>query len=1185
MAKAGDILGDFELLREVGRGSMGVVFEARQRALGRRVAVKVLTPSAGTDPVWVERFRSEANAVGRLSHPGIVSIYAVGDDAAGVPWFAMEFVEGRDLSDVLKEGGPMAPREAARIVRDAALALSHAHEQGVVHRDVKPGNLMLRADGRIAVTDFGLAKHMGSGSLTATGSLVGTPYYMSPEQAIGERGSIGPKTDVYGLGVALYEMLTGVPPFTGDNAVVLLRAITEKTAVPPGKVRAGIPRDLETIVLSAMEKDPARRYPSCKALADDLDRFLRDEEITRRRPGVLERAARTMLKNRIATSAVVVALLLVGGGWWLIRARADGRAEDLRRRLEGTLDEARRALATGDADKARSLLADLASEERMGTETSDQMADVLQASVGASLARSEEKNDPIALNEMLDDLERVPERVRARALGTVSVTIRTDPADARLEVTRVTRRGRPETFTGRSVDRVVPCGMYRIRAFAPGRVPTSTSVALFERDGRIELDLRLPFESEVPSDMVALGGQVARLPDGTAVDVAPLLLDRTEVTVGAYLRFLDALATPAERAAYVPKTWTDGRPPPGVDRIPVTGVTYAMADAYAAWSGRRLPTEPELSLAAFGMATRAAGAVAALSRGGTRGTPNDLGASRKAPEPVDRPGAYVSPLGVSDVLGNVAEWTATSPASDPWSALVAGGSFEQPIGPSVMARFAGDPSQSVGFRCARSLRPARPQRPLPPPKGLARRLRIAEDGAVVETRDVPVENATDRPSATVTLSACEGPEALSYRALEARAEGRTVEIASVEVEGPRGRCLRRVTLRFAPPLAAREKVTVQLDEARTPLGGDDLLVRLGARFLLDVDAVGGVEVRLPAGSTIHRTGLGRAIVGTVDGLPAVRVPPTPGRLHLEADVPAAGRAEGDAVLAPGQLEGDLAVLRSPDRGTWLRMLDGLAPEYSSDALPTKEYFQARVVQWQEAYVRVDVGATLFGVDWEGERLVVRRRLERWNLVGASGKVTSLPIALPRMLVSWCRKEGDRYVIVKETLLPMVDLSGSLRPDGSWVNPAFGVTVAAPFGARLTSSLRGVADLQMVLTLADRGATGEVSGYLRLDPSSGIPPKTKADLARFGFTVVAEGTFALGARRVEDVTFTSSPGGLHRATRRLSVSRGEGIVFLVASASSTRSREEAVAALDAARPAAEAFFRAVTVEGPEAAPPR
>ncbi len=1181
MAKAGDILGDFELLREVGRGSMGVVFEARQRSLGRRVAVKVLTPSAGTDPVWVERFRSEANAVGRLSHPGIVSVYAVGDDAHGVPWFAMEFVEGRDLSDVLA-AGPMDPREAARIVRDAALALSHAHEQGVVHRDVKPGNLMLRSDGRVAVTDFGLAKHMGSGSLTATGSLVGTPYYMSPEQAVGDRGTVGPKTDVYGLGVALYEMLTGVPPFTGENAIVLLRAITEKTPVPPGKARAGIPRDLETIVLCAMEKDPERRYPSCRALAEDLDHFLRGEDISRRRPGLLERGMRAALKNRIATGAVVAALLLVGGAWWYMRARADDREAELRQRLEGTLAEARLALSSGDADRARSLLSDLAAEERMGADTAEQVADVHPGPVGQTHTRLLVGHDPLAIDEVLD---QVPDRLRDRALGVTKVTIRTDPADARLEVTRIARRGRSETITGPIVDRAVPCGVWRVRATAPGRVATTTSFALFQKNGRVEVDLRLPPETEVPADMVALGGQVVRLPDGTSADIAPLLVDRTEVTVGAYVRFLDSLPSAAERSAYVPRTWSDGRPPPGADQIPVTGVTYAMADAYAAWAGRRLPTQPELSLAAFGMATRSAGAVAALARGGARGTPNDLGASRKAPARVDRTNAYVSPTGVSDVLGNVAEWSATSPASDPWSALVVGGSFEQPLGPSVAARFAGDASPSVGFRCARSLAPPRPPRPLPPPTGIGRRLRIAADGAVAETREVVVENATDAEAVTATLAGCEGPEALSYRALGATAVGRSVEIASVESDGPRGRCLRKVTLRFAPPLAPREKVKVVLEEARTPLPGDDLLVRLGSRFLLDVDASAGVEVVLPVGSTIHRTGLARAVVGAVDGLPAVRVQATTGRLHLEADVPAARRVEGDALLAPALLDADLAILRAPDRSLWTKTLDGLAAEFHSDVLPSKEGVRARVVQWQEAYARVDVGTTPFGVDWEGERLVVRRRLERWNLEAPSGKVTSLPIAFPRMLVSWCRREGHRWVVVKETLLPMVDLSGTLRADGTWVNPAFGLTVAPPYGARLTSSLRGVADLQLGLSLSDRGVTGEVFGYLRLDPSSGIPPKTKADLARFGYTVVAEGTFSLGARKVEDLTFVSAPAGLHRATRRLVVPHGEGVVFLVASATSTRSKDDAVAALDAARSAADAFFRAVTVEGPETAPPR
>src|SRR5438093_11627 len=240
---------------------MGVVYEARQRSLGRRVAVKVLAPAAAGDPVWVERFHTEASAAARLSHPGILPVYAVGDDGT-VPWFAMEFVEGKDVSEVVAGGGPLDPREAARIVRDAALALDHAHLQGVVHRDVKPGNLMVRNDGRVVVTDFGLAKHVGSGSLTTTGSLVGTPYYMSPEQAIGDRLGTGPKTDVYGLGASLYEMLVGRPPFEAENAVALLRMIAEKEPPPISKRRPGVPRDLETVVLAAMEKSPERRYAS-----------------------------------------------------------------------------------------------------------------------------------------------------------------------------------------------------------------------------------------------------------------------------------------------------------------------------------------------------------------------------------------------------------------------------------------------------------------------------------------------------------------------------------------------------------------------------------------------------------------------------------------------------------------------------------------------------------------------------------------------------------------------------------------------------------------------------------------------------------------------------------------------------------------------------------------------------------
>jgi serine/threonine protein kinase len=342
---------------------MGVVYEARQASLGRRVAVKVLTPGAMGQREWVERFQGEARAAAQLSHPGIVPIYAVGEED-GLPWFAMEFVEGRDLAAVVAERGRLAPREAARIVRDAALALDHAHLHTVVHRDVKPGNLMLRPDGRVVLTDFGLAKHVGSGSLTGTGSLVGTPYYMSPEQATGERGTVGPKADVYGLGATLYEMVTGKPPFEAENPVALLRLIADRDPTPPRKIDPTIPKDLETVVLCCMEKTPTRRYASCRALAEELDRFLRDEPISRRRPGPIERARRWVARNRLASASVAGAVALVAVGSILAANAIGGEAARVRRRVDDLLERARTALAAEDPEAAHAALVPAAGEAR-----------------------------------------------------------------------------------------------------------------------------------------------------------------------------------------------------------------------------------------------------------------------------------------------------------------------------------------------------------------------------------------------------------------------------------------------------------------------------------------------------------------------------------------------------------------------------------------------------------------------------------------------------------------------------------------------------------------------------------------------------------------------------------------------------------------------------------------------------
>jgi serine/threonine protein kinase len=305
LIQPGDVVGDFEVVREVGRGAMGVVYEARQRSLPRRVALKTLLPNG--DRSWMRRFRTETSAAARLSHPGIAPVFAVGRHGR-TPWYAMEYVDGRAVSSLLRRDGAMEARRAAAIVRDAALALDHAHAQGVVHRDVKPGNLILRKDGRVVLTDFGLAKRMADGdaSVTAPGGFVGSPNYLSPEQARG--GEVTPATDVYGLGVTLYRMTTNRPPFRSEDTATLLRSIAESEPPPLRSVRPDLPRDLETIVATCMEKEPARRYPSARAVADDLDRFLHDEPLARRARGPIRSARGFVARHRGAVLAASVAL-------------------------------------------------------------------------------------------------------------------------------------------------------------------------------------------------------------------------------------------------------------------------------------------------------------------------------------------------------------------------------------------------------------------------------------------------------------------------------------------------------------------------------------------------------------------------------------------------------------------------------------------------------------------------------------------------------------------------------------------------------------------------------------------------------------------------------------------------------------------------------------------------------------
>jgi serine/threonine-protein kinase len=303
----------YEILGVLGRGGMGVVYKARHRALKRTVALKMILAAGHAGPRELARFRTEAEAAARLQHPNIVQVFDVGE-ADGHPYCALEFVEGGNLAS--KIAAKLLPaREAARLVETLARAVQLAHSCNVVHRDLKPSNILLATDGTPKITDFGLARRLDDDSgATQAGAIMGTPSYMAPEQASGRTHEAGPAADIYALGAILYECLTGQPPFKGQTMGETLDLVRTQEPTPPSRLRPGLPRDLETICLKCLEKDPGRRYPSAAELADDLKRYQRGEPITARPVGRVERVVKWVRRNlAVVVAAAAVVLALVGG--------------------------------------------------------------------------------------------------------------------------------------------------------------------------------------------------------------------------------------------------------------------------------------------------------------------------------------------------------------------------------------------------------------------------------------------------------------------------------------------------------------------------------------------------------------------------------------------------------------------------------------------------------------------------------------------------------------------------------------------------------------------------------------------------------------------------------------------------------------------------------------------------------
>jgi WD40 repeat protein len=418
----------YEVLGELGRGGMGVVYKARHLRLKRLVALKMILAGEHADAHHLARFKAEAEAVARLQHPNIVQIYEIGEQD-GLPYFALEYIDGGSLAAWLRRG-PLAAPEAARLVETLARGMFAAHQNGTIHRDLKPANVLLAfsdasqkrpAEKRVCeallnesipkITDFGLAKQTDSGEAhTQEGAVLGTPSYMAPEQASGKVGEVGPASDVYALGAILYECLTGRPPFRAATAVDTIMQVVSKEPVPPARLQPGVPRDLETICLTCLRKEPAKRYASALDLAEDLRRFQANEPIRARPAGALERLRKWSRRHPgVAALSVLIVLVSVAAfglvtWFWLAAARQAEQARQARREAVHKADD--EARARGEAETQRNIAEGHAADSARRKEQAEQQLErTRQLAFTAQLWRAAAllDRDPVLALQVLDD--------------------------------------------------------------------------------------------------------------------------------------------------------------------------------------------------------------------------------------------------------------------------------------------------------------------------------------------------------------------------------------------------------------------------------------------------------------------------------------------------------------------------------------------------------------------------------------------------------------------------------------------------------------------------------------------------------------------------------------------------------------------------------------------------------------
>ncbi len=393
----------YEILGELGRGGMGVVYLARQAKLNRQVALKMILSGGHAGDADLARFKTEAEAIARLQHPNIVQIYEVGE-CEGRPFFSLEFCGGGSLERKLA-GTPLPPREAARLVETLARAMQSAHDARVIHRDLKPANVLLTVDGSPKITDFGLARKIDEAGQTASNAVMGTPSYMAPEQAGGKVKELGPAADVYSLGAILYECLTGRPPFRAATALDTLMQVVADEPVPPRQLQSKVPRDLETICLKCLSKEPAKRYSRALDLAEDLWRFQAGDPIGARPVGRMERLAKWVRRRPAAAALLAVSTTALVA--LIILLDASRRQADERSRTEIALRR--------DADEAKTSLAEQQEETRRQLDRTRRL--LIGGQIGRAAALVKDESTCSLALALLRDRDVCPVELRDFAWG------------------------------------------------------------------------------------------------------------------------------------------------------------------------------------------------------------------------------------------------------------------------------------------------------------------------------------------------------------------------------------------------------------------------------------------------------------------------------------------------------------------------------------------------------------------------------------------------------------------------------------------------------------------------------------------------------------------------------------------------------------------------------------------------